>query len=167
MQRSAIVIRSPALSSMSTSRVGWVKLTSAARRTSSSVVFPMALTPTTTSSSARQLRATWSATARIRSESATEVPPNFCTTRDMAAQATALPATTLVHRVHREASTPEGRSPGSPPSPATNTTPHARAQRRSRRSHSRPHPPPPPPPAPPPPPLKQPFLPVPPADDDL
>src|SRR5450759_2324975 len=118
MQRSAIEIRSPALSSMSTSRVGWVKLTSAAKRTSSSVVFPMALTTTTTSSSARRLRATWSATARIRSVSATEVPPNFCTTRDMAAQATALPATTLVHRVYREASTPEGRSPGSPRSPA-------------------------------------------------
>src|SRR5450756_1460684 len=120
MQRSAIEIRSPALSSMSTSRVGWVKLTSAAKRTSSSVVFPMALTTTTTSSSARRLRATWSATARIRSVSATEVPPNFCTTRDMAAQATALRATTLVHRVYREASTPEGRSPGSPRSPAKN-----------------------------------------------
>src|ERR1035437_3248311 len=139
MQRSAIVIRSPALSSMSTSRVGGVKLTSAAKRTSSSVVFPMALTTTTTSSSARRLRATWSATARIRSESATEVPPNFCTTRDMAAQATALPATTLVHRVHREASTPEGRSPGSPPSPAKNpeaqTDPEAGHHLRDRGPH--------------------------------
>ena len=81
-------IRSPELSSMSTSRMGWTELTSAASRISSSVVWPMALTTTTTSSPERRVRATWSATARIRSASATEVPPNFCTTSDMGAKAT-------------------------------------------------------------------------------
>ena len=81
-------MRSPALSSMSTSRVGWTALTSAASRINWSVVLPMALTTTTTSSPVRRVRATWSATARIRSASATEVPPNFCTTRDMVTKAT-------------------------------------------------------------------------------
>ena len=47
----------------------------------------MALTTTTTSSPARRVRATWSATARIRSASPTEVPPNFWTTRDMGVDA--------------------------------------------------------------------------------
>ena len=40
----------------------------------------MALTTTTTSVPCRRVRATWSATARIRSASPTEVPPNFWTT---------------------------------------------------------------------------------------
>ena len=74
---------------MSTSRSGWTELTSSARRTSSSVVLPMALTTTTTSLPARRVRATWSATARMRSASPTDVPPNFWTTRDMARKATA------------------------------------------------------------------------------
>ena len=47
-------MRSPALSSMSTSRGGWVRLTSSARRTRSSVVLPMALTTATTSSPSRR-----------------------------------------------------------------------------------------------------------------
>jgi hypothetical protein len=84
-------IRSPELSSMSTSRVGWTELTSSASRINSSVVWPMALTTTTTSSPKRRVRATWSATARILSASATEVPPNFCTTKDMGAKATGAP----------------------------------------------------------------------------
>ena len=53
-----MVIRSPELSSMSTSRSGCTELTSAASRTSSSVVLPMALTTTTTSLPARRVRAT-------------------------------------------------------------------------------------------------------------
>src|ERR1700722_3897178 len=65
----------------------------------------------------------------MRSASATEVPPNFCTTSDMGHKATGAPrgpgptkrqatpvagagATTLIPRVHREASTPEGRPSG-------------------------------------------------------
>ena len=39
----------------------------------------MALTTTTTSLPWRRVRATWSATARTRSASPTDVPPNFCT----------------------------------------------------------------------------------------
>src|SRR5687768_18150779 len=41
----------------------------------------MAETTSTTSSPRRRVRATWSATSRMRSGSATDVPPNFCTTR--------------------------------------------------------------------------------------
>ena len=59
---------------------GWTGLTSLANRIRSSVVLPMALTTTTTSSPLRRDRATWSATARMRSASPTEVPPNFWTT---------------------------------------------------------------------------------------
>ena len=81
MHSSDIEIRSPELTSMSYSRGGWTELTSPASRMRSSVVRPMALTTTTTSLPARRVRATWSATARIRSASPTEVPPNFCTTR--------------------------------------------------------------------------------------
>ncbi len=74
-------IRSPAVSSMSISRPAGRLDTSPARRMSSSVVLPMADTTTTTSLPCRRVRATWSATARMRSGSATEVPPNFWTTR--------------------------------------------------------------------------------------
>ena len=73
-------MRSPVLTSMSYSRGGWVVLTVLARWMSSSVVLPMALTTATTSEPCRRVRAMWSATARIRSASPTEVPPNFCTT---------------------------------------------------------------------------------------
>src|SRR4029453_3203269 len=58
-------------------------------RISSSVSLPMALTTTTTSSPRRFVRATWSATSRMRSGAATAVPPNFCTTSDTAVDATA------------------------------------------------------------------------------
>ena len=67
-------MRSPELSSMSISRSGCTELTSSASRTRSSVVLPMALTTTTTSLPARRVRATWSATARMRSASPTDVP---------------------------------------------------------------------------------------------
>ena len=73
-------MRSPVLTSMSYSRGGWVALTELARWMRSSVVFPMALTTATTSVPCRSVRAMWSATARIRSASPTEVPPNFWTT---------------------------------------------------------------------------------------
>ena len=88
MHRSDIDTRSPDVSSMSSSRGGWTSLASAASRKRSSVVFPMALTTTTTSSPCRFVRATWSATARTRSVSPTDVPPNFCTTSPTRADAT-------------------------------------------------------------------------------
>ena len=73
-------MRSPVLTSMSYSRGGWVALTELARWMRSSVVLPMALTTATTSEPCRRVRAMWSATARIRSASPTEVPPYFWTT---------------------------------------------------------------------------------------
>ena len=48
MHSSAVALRSPAVMSMSISRPGRVPLTSSARRSSSSVSLPMALTATTT-----------------------------------------------------------------------------------------------------------------------
>ena len=80
MTSSDMEIRSPVLTSMSYSRGGWVALTELARWISSSVVLPMALTTATTWEPCRRVRAMWSATARIRSASPTEVPPNFWTT---------------------------------------------------------------------------------------
>ena len=77
MHSSAMAMRSPAVRSMSYSRPGWVRETSSASRTSSSVVLPMALTTTRTSGPFLRVRGTWSATARMRSPSATDVPPNF------------------------------------------------------------------------------------------
>ena len=81
MHSSDIVIRSPAVSSMSSSRAGVTELTSSAIRMSSSVVLPIAETTTTTSSPFWRVQATCLATSRIRSASATEVPPNFWTMR--------------------------------------------------------------------------------------
>ena len=57
MTSSDMEIRSPALTSMSYSRGGWVALTESARRISSSVVLPMALTTATTSEPWRRVRA--------------------------------------------------------------------------------------------------------------
>jgi hypothetical protein len=85
MHTSAIAFRSPAVTSMSISRPGRIDDVSVARRSSSSVSLPMADTTSTTWSPWRRVRATWSATSRIRSGSATEVPPNFWTSRAMAA----------------------------------------------------------------------------------
>ena len=81
MHTSAIALRSPAVMSMSISRPGRTPETSLASRISSSVSLPMALTTTTTWLPCRTVRATWSATSRMRSGSATEVPPNFWMTR--------------------------------------------------------------------------------------
>ncbi len=77
-------IRSPAVSSMSISRSAGDSEISWARRTRSSVVLPMADTTTTTSSPPRRVATTCSATARMRSGSATDEPPNFWTTRPTA-----------------------------------------------------------------------------------
>ena len=79
MHSSAAEMRSPEVSSMSISRAEGSPATSWARRSRSSVVLPMADTTTTTSLPARRVRTTCSATARRRSASATDVPPNFCT----------------------------------------------------------------------------------------
>ena len=77
--RSAMALRSPAVMSMSISRPTWARATCEARWRSSSVSLPMALTTTTTSLPWRRVRAMWSATSRMRSGSATDVPPYFWT----------------------------------------------------------------------------------------
>src|SRR5205814_1431921 len=80
MASSAIEIRSPAVSSMSSSRPGGSGLTWCARSSSSSVVSPMADTITHTSLPALRVATMRSATRLIRSASDTEEPPYFCTT---------------------------------------------------------------------------------------
>ena len=93
MASSAMEIRSPAVSSMSSSRPGGSGLTWLARSSSSSVVSPIAETTTTTSSPALRAATMRSATRLIRSALATEDPPYFCTTS--ATTVHSLPATTL------------------------------------------------------------------------
>ena len=80
----AIEIRSPAVSSMSSSRRSGFGDTCLASARSSSVVSPIAETTTTTSWPAFFVRTTRSATCRIRATSATLEPPYFWTTIDMA-----------------------------------------------------------------------------------
>src|SRR5829696_1254731 len=75
-----MLIRSPAVSSMSSSRPGGSGVTCWARSSSSSVVSPIADTATTTSWPSRRVATIRSATRLIRSASATEEPPYFCTT---------------------------------------------------------------------------------------
>ena len=82
---SDIAIRSPAVSSMSSSRGSGVGVSSDAISRSSSVVSPIAETTTTTSLPASRAWATRSATWLIRSGDPTEVPPYFCTTMGMQA----------------------------------------------------------------------------------
>src|SRR5690606_25851290 len=79
MASSDIEMRSPAESSMSSSRrAGWgARLV--ARSSSSLVVLPMADTTTTTSSPDRRAATTFRATSRIRSSDAPELPPYFWT----------------------------------------------------------------------------------------
>src|SRR4029077_19947333 len=77
---SALEIRSPAVSSMSISRAGGTGQTCLARSSRSSVVSPIAETTTTTSFPCFLVSTMRSATRRIRSASATEDPPYFCTT---------------------------------------------------------------------------------------
>src|SRR5438445_134343 len=120
METSAAEMRSPAVSSMSSSRPGKVTLTSWAKRMSSSVVLPMALTTTATSWPWRRVRATWSATARIRSASDTDVPPNFWTvspTRPPTYQCVSpVPPGSVTARAQRQAPTQTG-GPSVPPGP--------------------------------------------------
>lgn len=77
---SALEIRSPAVSSMSSSRGGGAGHTCWARSIRSSVVSPIAETTTTTSLPCFLVATMRSATRRIRSALATEDPPYFCTT---------------------------------------------------------------------------------------
>ena len=81
MHSSAIDTRSPVVSSMSISRPGSAFETSLASLIRLSVDLPIADTATTTSLPWRFVNAMCSATARIRSGSATDVPPNFWTMR--------------------------------------------------------------------------------------
>src|SRR3954468_16142084 len=81
MARSAIEIRSPAVSSMSSSRGSGIGVTSCARSSSSSVVSPMALTATTTSLPALRVSTMRLATRLMLSASATDEPPYFWTMR--------------------------------------------------------------------------------------
>ena len=77
----AIEMRSPAVSSMSSSRAGGVRATCSARAMRSSVVSPIADTMTTTSSPASLAsRRCARATRLMLSASATEEPPYFWTT---------------------------------------------------------------------------------------
>ena len=78
---SAIEIRSPAVSSMSSSRPGGSGLTWFARSMSSSVESPIAETTTTTRSPALRAETIRCATRLMPSASATDEPPYFCTTR--------------------------------------------------------------------------------------
>ncbi len=65
---------------MSISRLGGLAVISWASSISSSVVSPMAETTTTTGRPVWWVATTRWATRRIRSASATELPPYFCTT---------------------------------------------------------------------------------------
>ena len=120
MQSSAIEMRSPEVSSMSISRAVGSPETSWARRSRSSVVLPMAETTTTTSSPARRVRTMCSATARMRSGSATDVPPNFCTSRLTTSHSTGGPRPIL-----------------GPDSPSVDSPAVPKATKRERQRHNR------------------------------
>src|SRR5678815_933389 len=79
MERRAMLIRSPHVRSMSSSRRGGSEDIRLARERSSSVVSPMAETTTTIWCPSARLAATRAATLRMRSTSATEEPPNVGT----------------------------------------------------------------------------------------
>src|SRR4051812_2162436 len=81
IERSAIEIRSPAVSSMSRSRGCGLGETSAASASRSSVVSPIAETTTQTPPFEPAVDTIRPATRRIRSGDATDVPPYFCTIR--------------------------------------------------------------------------------------
>ncbi len=82
-----MAMRSPAVSSRSSSRGFGAGVSSRAMSMSSSVALPMADTTTTTSLPSRRAATTRSVTARIRSASATDVPPYFCTISPMVLRA--------------------------------------------------------------------------------
>ena len=131
---SALEIRSPAVSSMSSSRGGGAGQTWRARSSSSSVVSPIAETTTTTSLPCFLVSTMRSATRRIRSASATEDPPYFCTT-----SATVCPFCTrgVAHKDKGSAHLlfsprPQVTSDPCPTNPPTATpTPGCRSTRRS------------------------------------
>ena len=81
---SALEIRSPEVSSMSSSRAGGDGETCWARSISSSVVSPIAETTTTTSLPSLRVATIRSATRLIRSAVPTDEPPYFWTTRPTA-----------------------------------------------------------------------------------
>ena len=107
---SAMAIRSPAVSSMSSSRPGGSGVTCWASSSSSSVVSPMADTTTTTSSPLRRLATIRSATRLMRSALATELPPYFCTIRATVIQPTGEHPAGRLRRRPRGA--PRRRAPG-------------------------------------------------------
>ena len=80
---SPAVTCSPVATTASYSRASCSGAASRHQPTSRSVVPAMAETTTATSWPASTSRLTWRATLRMRSISATEVPPNFMTRRDM------------------------------------------------------------------------------------
>ena len=108
---SAIEMRSPAVSSMSSSRPAGSGETCWARSISSSVVSPIAETTTTTSLPACLASTIRWATRLMPSASATEEPPYFCTTRP-----TDLPRSLLVGPTQAGSTTvrslPSGRRRG-------------------------------------------------------
>ena len=77
MASSAMLMRSPEVSSMSSSRGGGTGLICWARSSSSSVVSPIAETTTTTSLPPRLVATIRSATRLTRSASCTDEPPYF------------------------------------------------------------------------------------------
>ena len=79
IESSAMEIRSPAVSNMSSSRLGGWDDTVLARSIRWSVVSPMAETTTTTSLPSRFSLVRYAATLRIFSGEASDVPPNFLT----------------------------------------------------------------------------------------
>src|SRR6266550_4787948 len=81
IERSVALWCSPVARRTSSSRSSGVSVIAAARLSSSSVVSPIADTTTTRSAPAARSRAIRRATRRIRSASASDEPPNFCTTR--------------------------------------------------------------------------------------
>ena len=131
METRAIALRSPAVMSMSISRPGRMSDTSPARRSSSSVSLPMADTTSTTSSPRRRQRATWSATSRMRSGSATDVPPNFWTRSATARNGTSGAEAPLNPDSGRS---PAHAPPGSLRSAAVGTNAEKHARQKERRS---------------------------------
>ncbi len=106
--------------------------TSWARRSRSSVVLPMAETTTTTSLPARRVRTMCSATARMRSGSATEVPPNFCTSKLTTEHRTEAGSRTSGEKAHDPV--PEVPSVDSPAVPKATKRERQRQNKEARRA---------------------------------
>ena len=142
---SAIEIRSPAVSSMSSSRGGGSGETCSARSISSSVVSPIAETTTTTSLPARLASTIRWATRLMPSASATEEPPYFCTTMPTGSllvlgggpgsRASTLPARTARRRAvaRRPSESHEPLGVARPASPPPRRPARSRSRRRAGR----------------------------------